>query len=104
MVIKGKVEIEDMTIWLGGRDIQASFCATCKGSYTKEDAEMYDSNGTGYPGWEGVNLESVSVDEWIFFDNDGNEIELTEKEKDIAEKQMIEAVNDDESSVEWEYQ
>lgn len=104
MEIYGKTDVENIQIQLNNREIQAAFSAVCKGNYTHDNAEPYDSNGTGYPGWDGVDLESVSVDTWLFFDNDGNEIELTESEKKTAEKQMVESVKSDESSVVWEYQ
>lgn len=102
MLIHGKADVDGIQIQLKDKEIQASFSATCKGQYTHEDAEMFDSNGTGYPGWDGVEIESVSVDEWLFFDNDGNEIDLTDEEKNTAEKQMVESVMDDDSAVVWE--
>lgn len=104
MEIHGKVDVECIQIQLQKREIQASFSASCKGRYIHEDAEPYDSNGTGYPGWNEVDLESVAVDEWEFFDNDGNEVELTDSEMRIAEKQIIESVKNEDSEITWEYQ
>lgn len=104
MEIHGKVDVECINIQLQKREIQASFSASCKGRYIHEDAESYDSNGTGYPGWNEVDLESVAVDEWVFFDNDGNEVELTDSERCMAEKQIIESVKNEDSEITWEYQ
>lgn len=103
MEIHGRADVESIQIQLKDREIQASFSADCKGQYTHEDAEMFDSNGTGYPGWDGIEIESVSVDGWLFFDNDGNEISLTDEEKDTAKRQMVESVMDDDSAVVWEF-
>lgn len=102
MRVHGRADVESIQIQLKDREIQASFSADCKGQYTHEDTEMYDSNGTGYPGWDGIEIESVSVDGWLFFDNDGNEISLTDEEKNTAERQMIESVMYDDSAVVWE--
>lgn len=104
MRVHGRVDVENIQIKLENREIQAAFSASCMGNYTHDNAEPYNSDGTGYPGWDGVDLESVSVNEWYFFDDDGNEIELTENEEKTAEQQMVESVRGDESPIVWEYQ
>ena len=104
MRIQGRVDVENIQIQLKDREIQAAFSAVCKGNYTHDNSEPYDNNGTGYPGWDGVDLDHVSVNEWVFFDEDGNEIELSDSEKKVAEKQMIVSVRGDESPIVWEYQ
>lgn len=103
-LIYGKVDIENIPIMVGGKEIQASFSATCKGIYSHEDAVMYDWNGTGYPGCDEVELDSVSVDDWLFFDDDGNEIDLNDNDMKIAEEQMAESVWSDDSLIKWEYE
>lgn len=102
MVIYGRVDVEDMDIQLKDKIVKSGFSATCKGDFTSEASEMYDGNGAGYPGWCGVDVESVSVDEWVFFDTDGNEVELSAAEKKSAEKQMIESVENEEFPIVWE--
>lgn len=99
--IYGTIDIESLAISLGARTVSAEATVRCWGIHSVEPEILFDQNGTGYPGWDGIEVDKMQVDSWSFYDEDGNETELSADEQETAEKQILLAAEDNEDGIVW---
>lgn len=99
--IWGTIDIENLDVSLGARTVSAEATVRCRGIHSVEPEILFDQNGTGYPGWDGIEVDKMQVDSWSFYDEDGNETELSADEQETAEKQILLAAEDNEDEIVW---